>query len=229
MGKQGPEPAHIVAIHPLYTLKTDVIFSVRGREVRVRLDRRTANRFVKFNGVGTVGLLTWKRRRMVKWQPTGTPKRTPSKRKARARQIAAGSHTAFISYPSVAAADARWVADVLQAAGITVWMDEQGIEPGDSLPERITKAIKESDSFVPIVDQDYLNSRWCMKELEIAAEANVPVAPVKISFDELIVSPGLRDLYERKLGDPLMLDLRRADAEDRLLALADKLARSGHR
>lgn len=223
MGRHGPEPAHIEAIHPLYTLKVDVIFAVRDQQVRVRLDRRTADRFQRHNAVGTTGLLTWKGRRMVKWQPVGTPTQRRSKRVASTLDRQSGIHRSFISYPGAAAADARWVAQVLVNAGIDVWLDEQQLVAGDSLPDRIVNSIRSSQSFVPIVDQAYLNSDWCARELHAAADAGIPVVPVKFSFEKLVVPRRLRDVYEILLGDPLMVDLRRADAEDQLLALAKRL------
>lgn len=222
MRKRGPAPAHIAAIHPLYTLKTDVIFSVRGESVRVRLDRRTAKRFLKRNTINAVGLLTWKRRRMVKWQPVRPAAHLPNIQQAAHGQTIR-SHRSFLSYSTIASADARWVESVFQASGIIVWFAEHELEAGDSLPKHISTAITEADSLVPIVDQNYLDSQWCANELRIAVAGGIPVAPVKFSFDELSVPPELRSIYEQDLGDPLMLDLRRGDVEDRLQAFAQKL------
>jgi len=161
---------------------------------------------------------------MAKWQPVGPP--SPIRRAAKARKRSAGPHTSFISYPMIATEDAQWVADVLGRAGIARWMAEHELEASDSLPANISTAIRQADSFVPIVDQGYLDSQWCIRELEIAADAQVQVAPVQFSFGKLTVPPHLRDIYETALGDPLMLDLRRAGAEDRLVALGDKLIKA---
>ncbi|XP_039170313.1 TMV resistance protein N-like [Eucalyptus grandis] len=54
----------------------------------------------------------------------------------------------------------------LNNAGIRVFMDEDAIKVGDKIGETILQAIDNSEIYIPIISQTYLDCKWCLIELE---------------------------------------------------------------
>lgn len=228
MATQGPAPAYILSIKHRNDLKYDVGFSVRGELVTLRLSRHTAHRFLRHNTEGTVGLLRWRGRRMLEWRPVGasTAKRRRRGREQTRRAVRTnGQLSAFMSYPHAAAEDADWLAAVLESANIFVWRDLRQLLPGDALRARLLAEIRDADCFVPLLDQAYVDSEWCVRELAAAHDASVLVTPVRFGFAELRIPPAVRDILDDDLGEPLVLDLTEAYVEDRLGELAERMWR----
>ncbi|KAH0683241.1 hypothetical protein KY290_021825 [Solanum tuberosum] len=53
----------------------------------------------------------------------------------------------------------------LKNRGILTFQDSRRIEHGDSIPEELTKAIKESQVALVVFSKNYATSRWCLNEL----------------------------------------------------------------
>lgn len=74
----------------------------------------------------------------------------------------------FIAHSSKDKPFARRLAADLSASGVRVWLDEAEILVGDSLIEKIQKAILEMDHFAVVLSPHSVKSKWVKKELEAA-------------------------------------------------------------
>ena len=68
---------------------------------------------------------------------------------------------------------------------VKVWLDEQRILVGDSIPEKIAQGLAESDFFLIVVSENSINSAWVKKELSGALvheieRRKVIVMPIKL-------------------------------------------------
>jgi hypothetical protein len=103
---------------------------------------------------------------------------------------------AFLSHSSHDKPVIRQLATDLTAAGITVWLDEQRIKVGDSIPEQIAQGLAASDFFVIALSKQSVASEWVKHELNNAlvsaiAQRKVKVLPVKL--DDVEVPAVLQD------------------------------------
>ena len=92
---------------------------------------------------------------------------------------------AFISHSAKDKPFVRKLAADLVANGVKVWLDEQRILVGDSIPEKIAQGLAESDFFLIVVSQNSVASAWVKKELSSALvheieRRKVTVLPVKL-------------------------------------------------
>jgi serine/threonine protein phosphatase PrpC len=62
--------------------------------------------------------------------------------------------------------------DDLRAAGLDGFLDAHSIKPGDSIPSRIERGLKECDVYLPIFSPDALKSDWCDWEIDMAITMN---------------------------------------------------------
>lgn len=92
---------------------------------------------------------------------------------------------AFLSHSTKDKPFVRRLAADLVANGIKVWIDEQNILVGDSVPEKIAQGLAESDFFLIVVSQQSVESAWVKKELSSALvheieRRKVAVMPIKL-------------------------------------------------
>ncbi|CAB3696954.1 hypothetical protein LMG26690_02419 [Achromobacter animicus] len=92
---------------------------------------------------------------------------------------------AFLSHSSADKAFIRQLAADLTANGISVWLDEQRIRVGDSIPEKIAQGLAESDYFLIGMSEKSSGSAWVQKELNHALmtevqRRNVHIMPLKL-------------------------------------------------
>jgi len=92
---------------------------------------------------------------------------------------------AFISHSTKDKRFVRKLAADLVASGVKVWLDEQRILVGDSVPEKIAQGLAESDFFLIVVSQNSVGSSWVKKELSSALvheieRRKVTVLPIKL-------------------------------------------------
>ncbi len=78
------------------------------------------------------------------------------------------ARVAFISHSSVDKPFVRQLAADLVAAGVNVWIDEQRIAVGDSIPEKVAQGVAESDFFLVVLSKNSVQSPWVTKELNHA-------------------------------------------------------------
>lgn len=129
---------------------------------------------------------------------------------------------AFLSHSSKDKPFVRQLAADLTASGIEVWLDEQRIRVGDSIPEKIAQGLAESDYFLIAISHHSADSAWVSKELNNALvqeveRRKVHVLPLRLD-DAAIPSAvsdkkyadfsksyksGLEDLISAMKGDTL--------------------------
>ena len=92
---------------------------------------------------------------------------------------------AFISHSTKDKPFVRKLAADLVSNGVRVWLDEQQILVGDSIPEKIAQGLAESDFFLLVVSKSSVESPWVKKELNNALvqeieRRKVTVLPIKL-------------------------------------------------
>ena len=92
---------------------------------------------------------------------------------------------AFISHSTKDKSFVRRLAADLVASGVKVWLDEQNMLVGDSVPEKIAQGLAESDFFLIVVSENSVNSQWVRRELNSAIvheieRRKVTVLPIKL-------------------------------------------------
>jgi nucleotide-binding universal stress UspA family protein len=197
-------------------------FMLLGDKVEVALRKAaTLARIVPFNATDLNPLLEWA-------QSLGALKPNllaedllddAEAKKEERHQSEKGKRIAFLSHSSADKPFIRQLAADLTAAGIDVWLDEQRIRVGDSIPEAIAQGLAESDYFLIAISQNSINSPWVKKELNNALvtevqRRNVHILPLKL--DDTNMPPIISDkLYadfshSYKSGiDKLLADLRK--------------------
>jgi len=74
--------------------------------------------------------------------------------------------------------DALWalrIRDVLQARGITVWLDRDRIRPGDLVIKALQDAIEQCQAFITLVSPDAITSKWVQEEYSHAIGHRSPI------------------------------------------------------
>jgi hypothetical protein len=95
----------------------------------------------------------------------------------------------FLSYSTTDETAALQLATDLKRAGLNLWVDKEQLEIGDKLAN-IEEAVRDSTLFVAYVTRDYLEKKWCKKELELAlGEPRIAVAPLADSEATLKILP----------------------------------------
>jgi len=106
--------------------------------------------------------------------------------KVRRHQQDKNSVVAFLSHSARDKPFVRQLAADLSRNGITVWLDEQMIRVGDSITEKVSQGLAESDYFLIALSEDSVESEWVKRELSQALlteieERKVRVLPIKLS------------------------------------------------
>ncbi len=108
---------------------------------------------------------------------------------------------AFLSHSSLDKPFIRQLAADLTANGIDVWLDEQRIRVGDSVPEKIAQGLAGSDFFLIGVSEHSVNSPWVQKELSNALVSEVQRRKVHILPLKLDDSPMPQIINDKKYAD----------------------------
>lgn len=101
------------------------------------------------------------------------------------RQNNSGEVVVFLSHSSKDKKFIRRLAADLEANGIGVWLDEQQILVGDSINDKISQGLADSDYLLIALSEHAINSEWVKRELnsmmlqEIQAK-KVKILPIKI-------------------------------------------------
>jgi len=110
-------------------------------------------------------------------------------KKEQRHKVAKDERIAFLSHSSADKTFVRQLAADLTANGISVWLDEQRIRVGDSIPEKIAQGLAESDYFLIGMSQKSSESAWVQKELNSALMSEVQRRKVHILPLKLDDSP----------------------------------------
>lgn len=138
-------------------------------------------------------------------------------KKVRRHKEENGRLVAFLSHSSVDKPFIRQLAADLTANGIGVWLDEQRIRVGDSIPEKIAQGLAESDFFLIGMSKKASESAWVQKELNNALMSEVQRRKVHILPLKLDDSPMPPIIADKKYAD--FSQSYRAGLEELLTAL----------
>jgi len=108
---------------------------------------------------------------------------------------------AFLSHSSLDKPFIRQLASDLAANGIDVWLDEQRIRVGDSIPEKIAQGLAGSDFFLIGMSQHSADSPWVNKELNNALVSEVQRRKVHILPLKIDDSPIPHIIADKKYAD----------------------------
>jgi non-specific serine/threonine protein kinase len=86
----------------------------------------------------------------------------------------------FISYSSKDREKAEQLAQLLSSAGVSVWIDKEGIQAATSWTNEIAEALDTCKAFVLLLSADSLSSKNVIKELSLAAESDKQIIPVEL-------------------------------------------------
>lgn len=101
----------------------------------------------------------------------------------------------FVSYSRKNKDFCRQLTNELQQREFDFWVDWEGIPPTVDWMKEIEKGIEEADTFLAIVTPDWISSKVCIDELNIAVKNGkrlIPVVPCDIVWDS--VPPALAQL-----------------------------------
>lgn len=123
----------------------------------------------------------------------------------------------FISYSRKDSDVVNLVASRLKKKGLSVWIDEDGIESGDLFKKVITNAIENSSCLLFFSSVNSNSSPWTAKEIGIAIYEGIPVIPVLL--DDTKYNPEIKfDLVNR--------DFVRMDEPDNIKRSISKVVKS---
>jgi hypothetical protein len=96
----------------------------------------------------------------------------------------------FISYSTKDKEFVDSLEKELRFNNFDVWRDKSDIHKGDSIPDKIFRAIRESDIFCAVISSNSLKSNWVNKELNVAVMleidyGNPVVIPIQLEKVEL--------------------------------------------
>ncbi len=102
----------------------------------------------------------------------------------------------FLSHSSKDKYFVRELAERLREYGVKVWLDEAEIKIGESLTEKVGRAIDEMDYVGVVLSSNSINSEWVQKELQVAmqkefSKKKVVILPMLLEHVE--IPPFLRD------------------------------------
>src|SRR6187402_2242747 len=91
----------------------------------------------------------------------------------------------FISYSSKDRAQAEQLVELLASAGLSVWIDKQGIDVATSWSGEIVDAIEGCKAFVVLLSPNSIASVNVVKEVSLAAEQKKKILPLDLEPVEL--------------------------------------------
>jgi formylglycine-generating enzyme required for sulfatase activity len=101
----------------------------------------------------------------------------------------------FVSYSRKNKDFCRQLTNELQKRDLDFWVDWEGIPPTVDWMMEIEKGIEEADTFLAIVSPDWISSKVCLEELNVAVKNGkrlIPVVPCDIVWND--VPPSLAHL-----------------------------------
>jgi len=146
---------------------------------------------------------------------------TPSPNVGAGDEPASGrpSSRIFISHAGVDNVLAERVAKRLRTAGFASWYSEWELNPGDSIVDRIQRALNQADVLIVMLSEASVRSRWVAKELNSTLMRQLDGSDVQVIPLRLDDAP-----IPRLLSDLKWVDLR-GDFEPAFRSLLDALRR----
>ena len=120
------------------------------------------------------------------------------------------SKSVFLSHSSKDKFFVRNLSDHLRSYGVRVWLDEAEINVGDSLTEKIGKAMEEADYVGVVLSHNSINSEWVQRELQIALQKEIKgkkVVVLPILIETVEIPPFLKDKLYADFTTPEKLEI----------------------
>ena len=86
----------------------------------------------------------------------------------------------FISYSSKDSEQAEQLAELLASAGLSVWIDQSGIEAATSWSEEIVNALDGCKAFIVMLSPSSVESKNVVREVALAFEKNKKILPLDL-------------------------------------------------
>ncbi len=102
----------------------------------------------------------------------------------------------FLSHSSKDKFFVRELAERLKNTGVKVWLDEAEIKIGDSLTDKVGKAIDETDFVGVVLSHNSVNSEWVQRELQVAMQKEFSgrkIVVLPLVLEAVEIPPFLRD------------------------------------
>ena len=93
----------------------------------------------------------------------------------------------FVSYSRKNIDFCKRLTDELQKRDLDFWVDWEGIPPTVDWLKEIEKGVEEADTFLAIVSPEWISSKICLDELDIAVKNGkrlIPVVPIEIKWND---------------------------------------------
>ena len=91
----------------------------------------------------------------------------------------------FISYSRKDSAHALALAERLRSEGMSVWIDQHGLEAAAQWSKEIVEAVESCSAFLLLLSKDSLLSKNVVRELSIASESERKIIPIEIEHIQL--------------------------------------------
>jgi predicted ATPase len=92
---------------------------------------------------------------------------------------------AFLSYASADRERALRIADLLEARGVSVWIDRKSIVGGSSWSAEIVRGIRSCRAFLVACTPSAVASKNVQQEIQVAFESNRPIVPLMLEPTDL--------------------------------------------
>ena len=102
------------------------------------------------------------------------------KHKEERHKEAKSERVVFLSHSSKDKPFVRQLAADLSEENILVWLDEQQINVGDSISDKVSQGLAESDYFIIALSDNSVHSEWVKRELNSALISEIESKKVKI-------------------------------------------------
>jgi adenylate cyclase len=86
----------------------------------------------------------------------------------------------FISYSSKDREKAEQLTELLASAGLSVWIDQAGLEVSNSWSKEIVQAINDCKAFLVLLSPNSLESHNVIKEVSLASEKRKKILPLEL-------------------------------------------------
>ena len=107
----------------------------------------------------------------------------------------------FLSYARKDAARALVIKDALEALGLSVFFDTDGLDGGDVFPEVLEKEVRASGAVISVWNTWALSREWVRRECEIAREEK-SLIPVEIGeISDSVMTIALSKIHRLSLHD----------------------------
>lgn len=128
----------------------------------------------------------------------------------------------FLSHKSQEKREVLHIQKYLHTCLIKTWLDKDQLQGGSDLLNTFYEAVEGNSYFVPFISERYLESDWCMEELETAMLEKSKIIPVV--FGDIVAIQAKADAKVRKLlKAKKYIHLNEYDLDKTAQAIADSI------